>query len=485
MKIFLYITTLLFTLVSYGQSNLGFFHMQNRMPQNSNYNASYFPDAKVYVSLPVISGIDLTVNNSFGMKDLFTETGDSTLLDIDRFLSEQNKNPYLNVGLGITNFMVGVRLGDNSHFSLFVNERIDATVFYPVDLFQFIWKGNGAYVGQNYVADDFAYDFTSYREWGVGYARQFSIFGFNTNIGMRLKYLTGLFHSSTEDNISLSILTRETDYSLRATFKDATIRSAGVSMLEDGSDIDPAYFIFNGNGGFGIDLGANLDFNEKLSFGIAINDLGLINWKEYSENINLNGASFSYEGIDLDNMDGVADAFMDSLETIKFDTVATSFKTPLHSKTFLTASYQVTKGGYAQASLSNYFSLGKVKSSFGIGYLQNVGNWFSVSTTASLAPQRGVDLGAGLMLKGGFFQVYAVADNILNTINIPEAKSLNIKFGINFLFGKHNRQASIPRKKPVQYDGTMNYNKPDIEENSQEEVTEDKSEEETEIPEKE
>lgn len=451
MKIFLFFTALAVSAVAYGQGNMTFFHMQNRMPQSSNYNAAYFPDAKVYVSLPAMSGIDITVNNSFGMNDILTRTGDSTLVDIDRFLSEQNKNPFVKVGFGMTDFMLGVRLGEKSHFSLFVNERVEATAYYPMSLLNLVWKGNGAYIGKNYVVDDFTYDLTAYREWGVGYARQFEIYGYKTNIGVRLKYLTGLLHSSTEDNLSLSILTEENDYSLTASFNDATIRSAGMSLLDE-DDPDPMYLIHNDNRGFGIDLGANLEFDEKWTFGLAINDLGMIKWKDHAENIYLNGATFRYEGLNLDDMDELGQAFSDSIETMKFDTVVSSFRTTLNAKTFLTASYNVTKGGYAQASLGNYFSQGRMKSSLGLGYLQNVGNWFSVSTTASLVPQQGLDVGAGLMIKGGFFQVYAVADNLLNTLNVPEAKALNFKFGINFLFGKYKRptfQKSVPVDLPV------------------------------------
>lgn len=470
MRIFIFIAALFLSAATFGQSNISFFHMQNRMPQNSNYNASYFPDAKVYVSLPVISGIDINVNNSFGINDVLTPTGDSTLIDIDRLLREQNKRPYLNVGFGLTDFMLGVRLGEKSHFSLFVNDRIDATIFYPLDLFQFIWEGNGAYVGEKYVADDFAYKFTAYREWGVGYARQFEIAGFNTNIGVRLKYLTGLFHSSTEDNIGISILTDETNYTLSATFHDATIRSAGISMLDE-KEIDPMYAIHNGNTGFGVDLGANLQFSDKLSFGLAINDLGVINWKDYAEKIHLDGASFQYEGLNLDDMDNLADAFMDSLETIEFDTVVTSFKTTLNSKSYLTASYNVWKGGFAQASIGNYFTHGRMKSSFGIGFLQNAGNWLSITTTASIIPQHGLDVGGGLMLKGGFLQVYAVADGILNTINLPETKSLNIKFGINFLFGKPKKSEVKGRSKTYR-DETIILKDPIVPEATEEETEE-------------
>lgn len=428
----------------FGQSNLSFFHMQNSIPQVSNYNASYFPNSKVYVSLPALSGIDFTVNNAFGINDIFTETGDSTLVDINRFLGSRKKSTFLNVGLGITDLMVGVRLGDHSHFSFFINERMNATFNYPIDLMNFLWQGNRAYIGENFVADDFSYKMTMYREWGVGYARKFLIANRQTNIGVRLKYLTGLFHSSAKD-LALSIHTSEEDYSITTSFNEARILSAGISQFDSDEDVNPMYFIHNGNQGFGVDIGAQMQFNRKLRLGAAINDLGFISWKDNAEEINLSESSFRFEGINLDNTDELGQAIQDSLDNIEIDSIPTRFNTSLNARAYFSADYEVTNGGYAQATVSNYFTQGAIRTAIGLGYLQNVGKWFSASTTFSMVPQQGVDIGMGLMFKLSVVQLYVVADNLLNTINIPNAKAVNLKFGLNFLIGKYSPPVKKPR----------------------------------------
>ena len=108
--------------VSFGQFNLNFYQMQGATPQNMNYNPAIFPKAKAFVSLPGMSGIDISVNNSFGVSDIFTETGDSTLIDINRFLSNQKEGAYLNTSMNITDLMFGFRTGENGFVSFFVNE---------------------------------------------------------------------------------------------------------------------------------------------------------------------------------------------------------------------------------------------------------------------------------------------------------------------------------------------------------------------------
>ncbi|MEQ8472305.1 MAG: DUF5723 family protein [Marinoscillum sp.] len=420
------------TTLVFGQFNLNFYQMNTATPQGNNYNAASFPNARAFVSLPLISGVDLSVNNSFGLSDIFTETGDSSLIDVDRFLLEQGDGAYFNTQLTITDLMIGFRTGKNGFVTVFVNERTDATFFYPFQLVNFIWQGNRNYVGEEYVIDDISYDFTHYREIGVGYGRSFDIFGFNTNLGVRLKYLQGVAHSSIKDNLEMSILTREEDYSVVVNMNEGLSRSAGLNMLQDG---DIPYLINNGNTGFAIDLGGTIDLSDRITVGFAANDLGFIKWQDDAETASFNGTSFEINGGSFDNMDQLADAVMDSIENLQIDTIASTFTTSLNSSLFLSGSYRVTDQGYAQATISNYFTQGRMKSAVGIGYLQNLRKWLAASVTFSLASQRGADIGAGLMLRGGYFQTYLSVDHLLNTINVPEASGLNFKFGINFLFG--------------------------------------------------
>ncbi len=452
---------IMFSVQLNAQSNLGFFHMSNGLPQGTNYNPSYFPESRAYLSLPVISGIDLSLNNSFGISDVFTETGDSTLIDINKFLgSQQKKNSFLNVNLGITDFMLGFRIGEKSHFSLFMNDKFDATFFYPIKLMNFVWQGNAAYVGQNFVADDMKFSTTYYREMGIGYAREFSIIGKPISIGARFKYLNGMLHSSSDD-LALSIYTDESDYSLSATFNDAQIKSAAVSQLSDeNSEIDASYFIFNNNAGFGMDLGARMQFTEKLGLGASVNDLGFIKWKENSEIINLSGSTFNYSGIDLDNTDNFGEALSDSLDNIQSENIDASFSTNLNARTYFTADYQLTNKGYAQATVANFITQGSIKTSMGLGYTQHVGRWFTASATTSYVPQQGVDLGLGMVFRLSSFQLYFSADNILNTINIPEASAANFKVGLNLLFGKADKKVKVKSTPVIEESGDANMTSP-------------------------
>lgn len=441
-----FIAIILFAIAgsAFGQFNLSFYQMGNAAPQNMNYNAAAFPKSRMFVSLPGLAGVDLSVNNSFGMTDVLTTTGDSTLLDINKFLSNQKEGAFFNTTMVIPELMIGFRTGENGFVTLFANERIDATIFYPMKLLNFVWNGNYDYVGKDYLVDDISFDQTVYREYGVGYGRNFEILGRKTTIGVRAKYLVGMAHTSVQKNLEMKIRTND-DYSVKISMNDGLVRMAGLNKIENYED-EFQYFINNQNTGFGLDLAANMDLTDRINVGIAANDLGFIKWKEDSEETQFKGASFSINGSSFDNMDKLADAMLDSIENLDVDTVAATFSTTLNSKVYLSGSYRLTKSGYAQVTMANYFTQGRMKSSIGLGYLQDVRNWLSVSLTGSIVPQAGADIGAGLMLRGGPLQFYFNMDQILNTIDIPQAKGMNVKFGFNFLIGKPVKKVKKSKK---------------------------------------
>ncbi|CAM9964195.1 unnamed protein product, partial [Chrysoparadoxa australica] len=156
--------------------------------------------------------------------------------------------------------------------------------------------------------------------------------------------------------------------------------------------------------------------------------------------INLSGASFSYTGIDLDDTYSFGDAIADSLENIQTDTLDATFSTKLNARTYFTADYQLSKNGYAQATVANFISQGRLKTSVGLGYSHHVGRWFTASATTSYVPQQGVDLGLGMMFRLSSFQFYVSADNLFNSLNVPQASAANVKVGLNLLFGRAEKK---------------------------------------------
>ena len=95
-KCLITILTLLLTSTLFGQTSMSFYHLGRETYQNSSFNPAWVPDAKLFIGLPVLSGVHLHINNKLSYNDIFTKEGNNqVLLDVTKTLSNlqaQNLN---------------------------------------------------------------------------------------------------------------------------------------------------------------------------------------------------------------------------------------------------------------------------------------------------------------------------------------------------------------------------------------------------------
>ncbi len=126
------------------------------------------------------------------------------------------------------------------------------------------------------------------------------------------------------------------------------------------------------------------------------------------------------------------DQFDDAFDT---DTTAESFRSSLNTSVYMGAKYQVTKGGYASATLANRSSLGRLRTAVGLGYTQEVGRVLAVSTTLSKTPQQPINVGGGMNLRFGGLNIHVVADHLIGILDVTKIQKVNVNVGLNFLIG--------------------------------------------------
>ncbi|MEQ6121946.1 DUF5723 family protein [Reichenbachiella sp. MALMAid0571] len=458
MKIYivLFITVLL-AFTTKAQNDLTFYHMGKATPQANHLNPSFFPDSKVYVSLPAISGINLSLNNSFSYNDVIVDVPgeDSVKLDIDNLLSKLKKGNNLNFSTTISLLQVGVRLKDYGAITFFANERAFAGMSYPVNLLEYAWRGSGDYVGKKLIEDEAKVNATYFREIGVGYAHQLEVLGSRKlRVGARIKLLQGISNIKTADDFSVSIDTQEDNYHLNIAVDAPVIHTAGLEVDED--DID-TYIMGNSNKGLGFDLGGELELNDKINLSFAINDIGGITWKEEVVNYTANNTEIDFGGLDLKLLDDndVTDALEDSLKN-KFDQVETSdsYSSKLSTRTFIGGTYQVFPRGMVSATISNNFILGKPNTAFGIGYTHQFGKILTLSTTIAKKPHQSPVIGGGFAARFGFFQLYTMVDDFIGYADATSWQSSDVRFGINFLFGRKDKVKKAKSNKQESQDTT-------------------------------
>ena len=470
-KYILALLPVLLALNSHAQNSQVLYYMN--LPQRHLLNPALTPTNAVYIGLPVISGINLNVNNNFfNFSDVFINgvTPDSLVTflhpnyDPEKFLAKIKDINSLEPEIQVQLFSLGFRAGKDLYIYLDVNERVDANIALPGDIFRLALKGNEQFVGSTIDLSSLRGDFIYYREVGLGFSKNFTS---KLRLGIKPKMLFGMAAASIDNN-SLGI-TVNSDYTHTLNADLMVNFSAPVNVYVSGQNsfdsikfddsrfndskniID--YLLKSKNRGFGVDIGAEYSFSDKLKVSAAVTDLGFIKWQRDLSNLKAK-STFTFSGVNLLDVYNGTMTF-DSLGKELLDSLKNSFYLTNEATPFTTTlPIGVTLGG--SFNLSRSFSVGLLSYTKFIGkqYREaltlsanvNFGNAFSTTLAYTAMNNRYDNLGFGIAFRPGWTQFYFLADRIPVTWNkiitdkgtIPVPASWNtvqLRLGMNLAFG--------------------------------------------------
>ena len=417
---------------SVGQSGISLYHLTNSTFQGNHFNAAFFPEGKFFLGLPVISGIYVDANSPVSYNDISTTDEQGVgQWDIDNFVRLADERNYIQAEAEISSFYMGFRPKNSLGFSIFIRERITANGFYGDDELQFVWNGNAGLVGRGVDLSSTLIDARYYREYGLGIWR--SIPNRGINIGFRAKFLNGMISAITDSNFTGDVGIGQ-DYEHDFNVAGARLNTSGMNILD--SDELTSHLISNGNVGFGIDFGAHWKINDYVSAAVAVNDLGYINWKTDPESHLLQDTTFRFEGVDLQNIDNFGEALDSLLDKFQDSTIYEAFRTGLNTRAFGSMFLQLTENDLFSATIGGYLVQDQLKMQYALGYTRKVGDILKASVNVIRTPQQGFDLGVGLAGTFGPVQIYMSSDKLIKVWNVPETKAVDLRFGINFVFGR-------------------------------------------------
>lgn len=447
---------------AYGQQEFTLYHMSS-LYQSTYLNPASVPEHKVSVFFipSVFGGFN---NSAINAKAILSTDG---TVDLNRFVDRlsENKN-YLGAGAKVELFHVRVKAADN-FFSLSSQVVTDVRFNYPRDFFALATEG----ISGDYSLSGLAVDASAYIEYAAGFTR--SKPDSKWTYGARIKWLNGLANVQTKNTeIGITVHDNQNEiytYDVKAkglVNVGAAVDGEKYKDLEDLSEIEinsfkEAWDEFKPNNGFATDLGATFQFTPKLSFGASVLNVGVINWKSFTNNFHID-SEFTVEGVTAEiesdtNLDSLFNAQVDSLlqaygDEFKdgVDTTYNSYKTWLPAQVFLSAHYQLTPKLRASASLFTELykgvSIGTV-----VGANYRFGRTFDLTASWWWYRKSIANLGVGMVFKPWFGQLYLIMDNVLPAslvkISDPElevdnlylpytAKNFNLRVGMNLVFGK-------------------------------------------------
>ena len=422
------------------------------------YNATYlnpglYPRQNVVVSLPSIH----TSFNAIGLNKAkvfnYDDTEDVYYLNYSDVLDKLDRDVTMKTSTALDAFAVGFKV-KKLFFSIGTNVCVEGDFTAPKDFFRTIWEGTADYVGTPLNLGP-SLNVIGFQKIGVGANYLIQP---NLSVGMRVNRLIGLASFQTMKN-DLTITQNEEYY--QTNFKvdymvnyyaagaldplDQEVR--GISNFEnefgefdfEGNSIND---ISNDNKGWSVDLGGEYFLNDKWSFAASVLNLGYINWKNQTQQLQLT-EDYTYAGLEVDLVNDREeidiDGLTDTLEMlVDFTAVSnSSYRQGLSPRVYLSARYQplsfVTFGGllfneftayggtFTALSLSSRVSLGRVLSMGGLYTVQSgTRNNFGLNTALKLGP----------------VQIYAIADNVAPLFNQERLDGTNFRVGLNLTFGR-------------------------------------------------
>lgn len=419
--------------------------------------------SKVVIGLPGLSGMYFDINSSFPANSLINKgTGqlaDSLVLDIDKFHNSLSTTNSIQQNLSIPLFYLGIRI-KKSFFSLGISEKEVAQFAFAKSLVTFIKDGNAPYMGENFDLGDLDLDAFHYREFAFGYSNE--LIQNKLTIGGKAKLLYGKFALQT-GRMNLKVETAADGSYLNLSSDMQINLSAPVTIEYDvdgyftginGDNVDPKdYMLQNGNMGMAFDLGAVYKLTPKITLSGSIIDIGKISFKEDINSLN-HLSTYKWDGIDfsksideaqadyVDPSDLVEDEMKKIENTFKpkkSEFGSEVFDVSIPMKIYLGGTYEVSKN-INVGILDRMYKYGNVsKNTLTFSANTLIGNFFSLTGSYSIIGDAATNLGLGMAIRMGYMQFYMVGDNVLAIADPSKVEFANLRFGLNFLFGRQHK----------------------------------------------
>lgn len=452
MKKFFYpLFLLLLSYTGYSQQDLSLLFL-SEVGQHSYANPAFHSEYELTIGIPILSSNYIGLSNSgFTYNDIFSRENGSLRLNLDDLVGELSDVNHFEADASIDLLQLGYRTSERLFLSLNLTARSYKSVMYPGDLVDFLVAGNEPFIGEQLRVSPKVESF-SFVELGLGASYKLTE---RLRIGGRLKLLGGI-ESATTQNAQLDLLTDADTYHLTAVANASLLTSNFQRMDAEGLDLGNINFV--NNLGVAVDLGATYEVTDRLELGLSLLDIGAIKWKEntYEYYLDPQEANYTFEGSPINELFEEGSApFSAIIDTIQdnFDfqeRSSTAYTTSLPVKSYLTGKYRFSNSLSAGAAVFMQHYQDRWKTGLGLNLTKQFSRLLTTSFTYSMREDTYNNFGGGISLNLKPVQLYLVSDNLLNALYygvtdgkfngyINNSRSMNIRFGINLIFGDRDR----------------------------------------------
>lgn len=332
--------------------------------------------------------------------------------------------------------------------------RADAYLTLGDDLFQLAAYGNSAFMGTEHPAQ-ITCDFNAmaFQEFSVGYQRNVSE---KLSVGGRAKLLFGLLSVET-NHCDIELMTDADTYGLRIKENLDMRLSTPVALTEteDGFQYQRPVLVGDcfKNVGFGVDLAAQYRFNKRFELVAALNDFGVVFWKNHTKNLYgtiapagqyYEDGSFFFNGLQIDELQKLINdkeyrkQYLNTLKSyFPYEmSDAEGYSRMLNVNPMVRGSFYLTPENRFSAQFQGVAVDGEFYPAFTVAYDGSFRSMFDVCVSYTMMRNSFDNLGLGLACNLGVFHIYATTNNLIGWFNPGNTSNMNAQIGIVFNFRK-------------------------------------------------
>ncbi len=453
------------------------------VPQSNLLNPAFQPQCNFYFGIPGVSPFMLNVqSNPVRPHDIlfYNASIDSVitflhpLADKDKFLSIFSNNNYISTDLSTSLFSLGFRVKE-MYFTFGISEKAFVRVGYPKDLFRIpIYFALDKNMNPaNLSLTGLGINASAYSEISVGVSKRFSD---ELTVGVRGKLLLGQANINmrkTDINLNTSLtqwdLVSKLELDASIPFLQTMKDEKGKTRLDTFNFIQPTSkqvldaALWKTNPGMALDLGVEYKPLPWLTVSASLVDFGTIKWK-HNVNSLVQDTSYTFHGIDVTGVFTGADTgkignkIIDTIKNVftAYNNPNKAYRTYLPSKVYMGATFNLgERVSFGLLSMTEIFN-GKLRESVSVSANLMPIRMFSTSFSYSLLQNKYHDVGFGLSLKTGPWNMYYLFDYLPTTFDKFKAKNTNIslplpvysnafsmKLGFNLVFGCNRKKKQM------------------------------------------
>lgn len=439
--------------LGYSQSDQLLFDFTG-LPQTLLLNPGAKVNNQFFFGIPGISRLALQGGfTGFSVYDIFADDGVDINDKIKAAINNYGKSEFLSANQRLGIIYGGFRLRNNHYLSFGYYQEFDVLSKIPRDLVDLFYEGNTV-LNRVYSIKKLTARAEMLGVLHVGLSKKLND---KWQIGARAKLYSSVLNINSTGN-SGTLYTKEGTaniYNQHLSNVNFLIQTSGV-ILEDDIDFDSAYLkknlLFGGSFGMGFDIGFTHQLKEQWELSASLQDIGFISNTKDIESYRIVG-DFEVEGFQLYfDPDNPEDYWSDLKEDFDQQVISETLYDKYISfrpiklngalsysfgQTFDDCRFLVDADIYNNKIGFHLFSQLSAAHTFvaaSIFYERRIHTGLSSKITYTMDPYSFTNIGLGLSTQLGAFNMYILADNLLNLNNIYNAKSASLQFGFNFIF---------------------------------------------------